>query len=190
MIVMKPAILKAVILAVSATFGGYSNADQTAPELPSLFAELTHSADPELAHLAEQKIWARWLDGPTKQIARQLEQARDDMSRGDLDAAQKLLDQLVVTVPKYAEAWNQRALLNFLKQDYAHALDDIEHTLKLEPRHFGALSGRGQCYLQLNKPELALAAFEQALAIHPWLADVPRYIETLRTYLNGSGRAI
>ena len=187
---MKREILKVVVLAVSAALSGYSNADQTAPELPSLFAELTHSADPELAHLAEQKIWARWLEGPTKEVAQQLEDARDDMSQGDLDAAQRLLDQLVVTAPKYAEAWNQRALLNFLKQDYAHALEDIEHTLKLEPRHFGALSGRGQCYMQLNKPELALAAFEQALVIHPWLADVPRYIETLRTYLNGGGRAI
>ncbi|MSR15291.1 MAG: tetratricopeptide repeat protein [Gammaproteobacteria bacterium] len=165
-------------------------ADQTAPELPALFDQLQDSTDPSLAIVYEQEIWQRWLTGPTDVAGDNLNAARAAMSLDKLDRADTLLAELTKSTPKFAEAWNQRALLRFLRKDYVGALRDIDETIRLEPRHFGALSGRGQCYLRLNQPQAALAAFEEALAIHPWLADVTRHAEILRTYLNDKNQGI
>ena len=67
--------------------------------------------------------------------------------------------------------------------EYEQSLADIERTLKLEPRHFGALSGRGLCYLELDKLPEALDAFRAALDINPWLQDAQSYVEELSRFL-------
>jgi tetratricopeptide (TPR) repeat protein len=165
-------------------------ADQTSPALAELFEHLKSSTGPQQAETFEQQIWQLWLEGSPSDTGDQLQNARAAMSVGDLAQAAVLLDKLVKQSPHFAEVWNQRALLRFLQNDYARSLADIEEALNLEPRHFGALAGRGQCYLRLEKFEEALTWFEAASVIHPWLPDVQRNIEMLRVYLNDVNRGI
>ena len=167
-----------------------AEADQTSPALAKLFEHLKSSDGPQQAETFEQKIWQLWLEGSPSETGDQLQNARAAMSVGDLSQAAVLLDELVKRSPGFAEVWNQRALLRFLQRDYTRSLADIEEALNLEPHHFGALAGRGQCYLRLKKFEEALMAFEAASAIHPWLPDVQRNIEMLRVYLNDVNRGI
>jgi tetratricopeptide (TPR) repeat protein len=70
--------------------------------------------------------------------------------------------------------------VNYLLGDFAGSLHDIERTLKLEPRHFGALSGRGLVLLELDRQAGALEAFEAALKVHPQLPGAKRNAEALR----------
>ena len=72
--------------------------------------------------------------------------------------------------PEFAEGWNKRAHVNFLLGDYAEAVEQIENTLSLEPRHFLALAGLGLIYLRLGEERLALRSFERALEINPHLS--------------------
>lgn len=162
-----------------------SAADQTDPRLPDLFERLQSGTASHNASFIEQEIWQIWMTGPEPAASEQLQAARAAVAAGHYAAAEETLNTLVEGQPNFAEAWNQRALLRFLREDYASSLLDIERTLALEPRHFGALAGQGQCLLHLNKPEAALAAFEAALAVHPWLPDVQIQTEMLRAYLNG-----
>ena len=53
--------------------------------------------------------------------------------------------------------------------EFGRSIADIEKTLALEPRHFGALSGLGLILKELGEDERALEAFEEALRIHPYL---------------------
>jgi tetratricopeptide (TPR) repeat protein len=147
-------------------------ADQTAPELDGLQAEAI-----------EQRIWALWFDAPDDRAEVLLDEARDLASGGDLDGALARFERLTTGFPDYAEGWNQRAILHYLRGDLRASLDDIERTLRLEPRHFGALAGRGQCLLRLDRPADALEAFEASLAINPWSQDVRRQAEMLRNHL-------
>jgi tetratricopeptide (TPR) repeat protein len=58
--------------------------------------------------------------------------------------------------------------------------------LKRNPFHFGALSGYGQIYLQLEQPEKALNLFEKAFAINPTMQGVAKNIEALQQVLRRS----
>ncbi len=55
---------------------------------------------------------------------------------------------------------------------------DCAEVLKRNPNHFGALSGYGQLYLQLDEPEKALQYFERAYAINPGMNGVAANIES------------
>ena len=60
---------------------------------------------------------------------------------------------------------------------------DIAETLKLEPRHFGALSGLGLLNIALGRFQAAIAAFEMALAHHPHLRGARENIKNLKDEL-------
>src|SRR3546814_20777188 len=91
---------------------------------------------------------------------------------------------MVVIAPGFAEGWNKRATVHYLLGNYGESLADIAETLALEPRHFGALSGRGLVYLRLEDAQRALDAFEQALAIPPNLPAAALNAEELRKMLH------
>ncbi len=160
-----------------------TKADQHAPELDALFAALTAGATPETAATIEQQIWAHWMTGPSAAADELLARARSAADAGQSEAAIDAFDKLTTQFPDYAEGWNQQAIMHYLLGDIQGSLADIEHVLKLEPRHFGAYAGRGQCYLRLERPRESLKAFEASLRINPWSATVQQQIEVLRNYV-------
>jgi tetratricopeptide (TPR) repeat protein len=55
--------------------------------------------------------------------------------------------------------------------------------MKRNPYHFGALSGYGMIYLQLDQPAKALDYFQRALKINPNLESVNETVEMLKPLL-------
>jgi tetratricopeptide (TPR) repeat protein len=105
----------------------------------------------------------------------------------DYDLAIKLLDSVIALKPGYVEAWNRRATVYYLKQDYGHAIADIAEVLAKEPRHFGALSGLGLMLQDIGDDKHALEAFRKALAIDPHLDNLPETVKTLSEKVEGRG---
>jgi len=165
-------------------------ADQSDLRLDGLFALLHDARNPAVAKRTEREIWAIWHETPEDKSLEIMRAARRSLDVGDFATAVQRLDELVVYVPEFAEAWNQRAIVLYLAEDYAGALRDIERTLELEPRHFGALSGRGQVYLQLDELEMALESFELALESNPWMDNVRTQMEMIRAQLNARPQPI
>ena len=93
-----------------------------------------------------------------------------------------IFNELVEEVPDFAEGWNKRATLYYLFGDYAASARDIEKTLELEPRHFGALSGLGLVHMAQNQYAKAKSAFEAALLIHPHSSGVRQNIKLINDY--------
>ncbi|MEQ8394810.1 tetratricopeptide repeat protein [Thalassobaculum sp.] len=106
------------------------------------------------------------------------------MREADHATALAAFDTAVRLAPEFAEAWNKRATVHFLRGDYTRSIADVRRTLALEPRHFGALSGLGMINLRLDRKEDALRAFEAALDLHPYL-PVRFEIEALREAVAG-----
>ncbi len=158
--------------------------DQNDPRLDQLFALLVEAPDVEPARAVEQRIWSLWLESDDRAVTLLMRQGMAAMARDDLGAALRAFDQVVKIAPDYAEGWNKRATVHYLRGDFGASLADIRKTLALEPRHFGALSGRGLVYVALGDEVRALEAFEAALEIHPNLYAAKRNAEILRKRLD------
>ena len=119
-----------------------ANADQTHPKLNKLFAALQTSLSNANAASLEREIWAIWTRYPDDQaINRQMDRAIKMMNAGRLDDAEAMFSAIISRKPAFAEAWNKRATVRFFRGDNAGSANDILQVIKLEPRHFGALSG-------------------------------------------------
>ena len=92
----------------------------------------------------------------------------------------RLVGEITERAPGFAEGWNKRATVYFLRRDYTASVQDIQRTLALESRHFGALSGMGQIFLRQDDLAGALGAFEAVLRIHPHARTIREAVEELR----------
>ena len=108
-----------------------------------------------------------------------MSRAMTAMSNNDHPLAKTLLDKVVRLRPTWAEAWNKRATLEFLDDDDAGSMEDISHTLVLEPRHFGALSGLGFILKRHGMEAAALKALRRAAEIYPESADIRKAVDDL-----------
>jgi tetratricopeptide (TPR) repeat protein len=153
--------------------------EMRADTLDGLFAKLQRASNEVEAKVTEQKIWAAWAQSDSVTADVLLNQAAAAMGVGDNRASLAILNQLIATYPTFAEAWNKRATLKFIMGRYDESLSDIEKVLELEPRHFGALSGRGMIYQSQQKWGQALAAFKDALAVNPNMASVKNAIQQI-----------
>src|SRR5580693_2440447 len=153
--------------------------------LDFLFGALKVAPDEASAKHVEARMWALWMQTPSDTAALLMMRARAAMDAQQIDVALKLLDAVVKLRPDYVEGWNRRATLYYLKNDYAHSLQDIEQVLVREPRHFGALAGLGMIMQDLGDDKRALDAFRKALAVNPHLDKVPELVKTLTEKVEG-----
>ncbi|WP_291687163.1 tetratricopeptide repeat protein [Bradyrhizobium sp.] len=153
--------------------------------LDFLFGALKVAPDEASAKHVEARIWAQWLHTPSDTAGLLMMRAKAAMDAQQMDVALKLLDALVKLRPDWVEAWNRRATLYYLKNDYGHSLQDIQQVLVREPRHFGALAGLGMIMQDLGDEKRALDAFRKALAINPHMDKVPELVRTLTEKVEG-----
>ena len=136
-----------------------------------LFDRLGNTRTEAEARAIADEIWRHWFLAPEESAADLMAEAMERRGRNDFAGALRILDELVETTPDWAEAWNQRATLRFIIHDYAGSLADIRETLDLEPRHFGALSGKAMILMRLGLVDQAQTILRHALTIHPFLAE-------------------
>jgi tetratricopeptide (TPR) repeat protein len=130
-------------------------------------------------------IWQIWIASPDPEISALMLRGIGAMSNDEEEQAVAVFTEMVERKPDFAEGWNKRATVYFMLGNFDASVADIERTLALEPRHFGALSGLGQIYLELDRKEAALKAFEAALAIDPHLPAVRAAVDSLKKALQG-----
>ena len=136
--------------------------------LNKLFDQLIKVNDSNNAEELEKKIWSIWIKHPDdNSLTEKLEFGTELMQYGDYNYALRVFDNIIVTDPKWSEAWNKRATVFFLMKQYTKSLRDIEKVLNIEPRHFGALSGQARIFIKLQKYEKAIKSIESALKFYP-----------------------
>ena len=139
-------------------------------------AKLRPSRDPDEI---EELIWAIWIGHANERAAADMTAVAEAMSVGAYDLAHAVCDRLVEEYPDWPEVWNKRATIGFIARKDAESLLDIAQTLRLEPRHFGAVAGFGQICLRQQRPREASAAFQMALAINPHLQGVAEIVREI-----------
>ena len=154
-------------------------------ELDRLFELL---ADPELENweAVEEEIHRRWARSGSPAMDLLMQRGRAAMQKRDFATAIAHFSALVDHAPEFAEGWNKRATAYFLTRRYSLSMADIERTLALEPRHFGAISGLGQILVILGRHEDALRVYEHLQTIHPHRPNVGEAIRQLRESVSGT----
>jgi tetratricopeptide (TPR) repeat protein len=166
--VMAP-LLAAAMLTLS--FPVQAEDPRAAAVLDQLFDALRTAQDPETAQQLDEAIWTVWTNPSDPVLHERMRAVLLARGTGNIAEALRLLDKLVVDYPDYAEGWNQRATIHYIMGHLDLSLADCAKVLELEPRHFGALSGRALIYLSQGKRALALKDMAAALAVHPFLSE-------------------
>ncbi len=153
-------------------------------KLEKYFKDLKNSKNLDEAISVERNIWNLWISHPDNQfLTNKLELGTELMENGQHKYAYKIFSNIIFEDPNWSEAWNKRATVLFLMKEYDLSLVDIEKTLDLEPRHFGALSGRAQIYINKAEYRKALENLIQTQKIYP-LAKGNEVIPRLQKLLN------
>jgi tetratricopeptide (TPR) repeat protein len=148
-------------------------------EVTEVVARVLRDSDPIVRGLADNALWAIWFRADTPANNALLAEVRDLIAHQRLEQAVDLASVLISRAPKFAEAYNQRAIAEFFLGRFDDSAADCRRVLQLNPYHFGALSGLGQCYLQLNQRREALKIFRRALKIHPFSEGLRETVNAL-----------
>ena len=174
-------VILAVVLLISA---GLLPAHADSKKLDDLFQQLQTATDEEAGAIT-RNIWIEWSKSGSASMDLLLKRGQDALASGDPHAAIDHLTALIDHAPDFAEGYNARATAYFQIGQLGLSVADIAKTLTLNPRHFGALSGLGMIFEQLNEPDKALEVYRQALKLNPHMKVVRDGVKRLEAQLGG-----
>jgi tetratricopeptide (TPR) repeat protein len=152
--------------------------------LDQLFVDLA-KADAQTAPAIESDIWLEWSKSGSAAMDLLLERGKQAMAIGRPDLALEHFTALADHAPQFAEGWNARATAYYMMGEFGPSVADIAVVLQREPRHFGALSGLGRIFEELDRPEQALEVYRRVIAIHPNALGINEAIQRLESQLLG-----
>lgn len=156
---------------------GAALAADRAAERRALLDALKNAPSEAVGRAVEGHVWRHWMVGPTQEATALVATAMTQRRKGDFAGALETLDEAVKLAPEWSEAWNQRAFVHFLRDSFDKSLEDLDRALELEPKHFGAMSGKVRILMRQGRDHLGQKVLREALKIHPWLKERHMLIE-------------
>ncbi|MFT5599003.1 MAG: tetratricopeptide (TPR) repeat protein [Gammaproteobacteria bacterium] len=141
-----------------------------AKKLDFMFAKLEVANNEPSARRIERAIWQLWLNPDDRVVKKRMQIIMATRETGNYEETITLLNDLIAQYPNYSEGWNQRATIYYLMGNFDASVLDVAQTLKLEPRHFGALSGLAVMLWKQGNQDLARKSLSEAVLIHPFLS--------------------
>ena len=165
------AALLAPLLTTPAFADGCPEAPDHSADLAPLFERLQNVGDDKEARQISNQMWSYWTVAPDPASQMMLDEGMGARAGFDYDRAMDRFNALVSYCPFYAEGYNQRAFIHFLREDFAAALPDLQRALDLNPQHVGAASGLALTYFGLGRDLEGQKALRVALELNPWLSE-------------------
>lgn len=160
-------------------------ADQNDPKLDVLFERLLSATSMEAASDIEGQIWSIWVHRGDARVDSHMSNGIRAMRSGALKLSLSEFTKVIVLDPDFAEGWNKRATVHYMMGNLQHSVSDIQRTLALEPRHYGAISGMGLIFDATDNPKGALDAWQRVLNITPYNQAVKDRVLELKALLDG-----
>lgn len=140
-------------------------------ELDGLFAQAQAAENFRQGQEVSDAMWKVWLRAPDAAAQEVLDSGMAARGVYDFAGAHGEFTRLTEYCPDYAEGWNQRAFISFLREDYSSALADLDRALVLQPRHVAAQSGRALTLMHMGRTAEARSQLLEAVANNPWLSE-------------------
>ncbi len=149
-------------------------------EVDSLFNRLAEQ-DLERREIrqARNRINYLWNQSGIMQVNTVMKIGTDALESEEYGIALKAFEEVIKVMPDYPEVWNKRATVFYAMGEYEKSLSDITKTLTLEKRHFGALSGQANIYIQSRQYSLAREALENLKKIYPSFPELTERLEEI-----------
>ena len=142
-------------------------ADQNDARLENLFDILSKTESDIQINEVTSSIWDIWYETNDPSIEADFYRGLESMRTGDLLMAVAFFTRVIEKNPNFAEGWNKRATVYYMLGKFDASMMDIHETLKLEPRHFGAMDGMGLIFIHLEQFDKAIDIYDQMLKIFP-----------------------
>ena len=143
---------------------------------PLLLKRLRDEEAP-VRQLAERGLWVLWSRSGDAAIDKLMDRGGELMQAGRHREAIAVFTEIIKRKPGFTEGWNKRATVYYIAGDFKRSLADCDEVMKRNPNHFGALSGYGQIYFQLEQYDKAIEYWRRALAVNPNLRGMEDNIE-------------
>ncbi len=154
------------------------------PALDDLFDRLAE-ADAAEAGQIQGQIQSAWSRSGSPAMDLLLRRGEDAMEVGNFTLAIQHYSALIDHAPAFAEGYNGRATAFYLAGQIGPSLADIESTLALNPRHFGAMSGLAVILEGLDRPADALEVYARIRDIAPNADGIQGAMDRLSVKLDG-----
>ena len=164
-------LLPLVFSATAAFADGCPTAPDHEAALDALYEQVQSAPNEMMARGPARQMWQYWLDAPDEPSQTMLDEGMRATRVGDYLRAIDRFNRLVSYCPFYAEGYNQRALVNYLRGDYRAVLPDLDQALEFNPRHTGALTGKALTLIAMGREEEAQPILREAVALNPWLGE-------------------
>jgi tetratricopeptide (TPR) repeat protein len=148
-----------------------------------LLHERLRDESPFVRAYAERGLWLLWARSGDAAIDELMARGTEEMQSGQHAKAVETFTSVIKAKPDFAEAWNRRATVHYLAGDFERSIADCGEVLKRNPLHFGALSGMGQIFFQLQDYDQALAWYRRALEVNPNMTGVEINIKGIEELL-------
>ena len=176
-----------VLLGLLALVPAKAQTAATSAELDRLFGELLGAETPDEARLVEGEIWRQWLRSGSATVDLIMTRGLEALEAQEYAVALDMFSTAIELDPDFPEAWNKRATLYYVIDDYDAAIADVSQVLSREPRHWPALMGLAVMMEDLDRKAPALEAYRSALEINPQLEDAQAAVERLEVDVEGRG---
>ena len=161
-------------------------ADQNDSRLDNLFKLLLETDSEITINNITSNIWDIWYETNDPKIEADFYRGMESMSTGDLLMSVAFFTRVIEKNPTFAEGWNKRATVYFMLGKIDKSMIDIIETLKLEPRHFGAMDGMASIFIQTQQFYKAIGIYDQILKIFPKSISIIEKKERLLDYMSKS----
>ncbi len=123
------------------------------------------------ARMLTNDLWALWATAPDEPAQELLDKGMRARENYDFLTAIEAFDRLTTYCEDYAEGYNQRAFVNFMRQDFEAALVDLDLAISRRPGHVAAMAGKALTLMGLGRHDEAQIVLRAALELHPWLPE-------------------
>ena len=174
------------ILVLSLLFFSNVNSEERDLELNKLFNQLKNNSNASMAFEIEMKIWSIWSTHPSQEnLTQLLARGSNLMTLQKFNKAYETFSKVISLDPNWAEGWNKRATVLYMLGRHQESQEDIDEVLKLEKRHFGALSGQGLVQTELKNYEKAINSYKEVQKIYPSMQAPKVMIPHLKELIKG-----
>lgn len=168
---MKRIVLLVPFLAATAVAAECPPPPDISAQQDSILEDVRGAETEMEARKLTNQLWELWATAPDEPAQELLDRGMQARASYDFIGALDAFDRLTEYCPEYAEGYNQRAFVNFLRQDFPAALVDLDRALDLSPGHVAAMSGKALTLMGLGRHEEAQVILREALRLNPWLPE-------------------